>query len=226
MTGASQTAGDRARAAPRTARRTAPPLSASLRPPSVRPPAAHLGLAGGVVAHALAALVRPAHQHLARAEVEGAQVHGAAQVARQLGLAPELLPARAAGRQGSAAAPRAAPPAPAQRPERGGTRPDLERGPGWRFQNIPETAGPVLEKTPAATGCWQPPCGCSVGTRVSGGGGLGSKIPLRFRPGPRRATCRDRAGRQAAPGPGYEALRPTRLPRSPRHHGATAGPAA
>lgn len=65
---------------------------------------AHLDLAGGVVPHPLPALVHFAHQHLARPEIKGAQVHGATQVPCQLGLAPEFLPAWAADREGSAVA--------------------------------------------------------------------------------------------------------------------------
>lgn len=49
-------------------------------------------MVGTVVAHPLPVLVHFAHQHFPRAEVKGAQVHGAAQVASQLGFAAELLP--------------------------------------------------------------------------------------------------------------------------------------
>lgn len=51
----------------------------------------YFGLVGAVVAHPLPVLVHFVHQHFPRAEVKGAQVHGAAQVTRQLRLAPELL---------------------------------------------------------------------------------------------------------------------------------------
>lgn len=52
----------------------------------------YFGLVGTVVAHPLPVLVHFTHQHFPRAEVKSAQVHGAAQVASQLGFAAELLP--------------------------------------------------------------------------------------------------------------------------------------
>ena len=144
---------------------------------------AHLDLARGVVAHPLPALVHLAHQHLARAEVEGAQVHGAAQVARQLGLAPELLPARAAdtarsAEEGAGGEGQAGPVHPlpstadAEAESRDG-RPDLRKDgaqpwePGWSFWNIPETeSGRVLEKRPkdsrSITALWTCPGGAGL----------------------------------------------------------------
>lgn len=53
----------------------------------------YFGLVGTVVAHPLSVLVHFTHQHLSRAEVESAEVHGAPQVASQLGLASELFTA-------------------------------------------------------------------------------------------------------------------------------------
>lgn len=52
----------------------------------------HLCLVVVVVSESLAVLVELADEHLARAEVKGAEVHGVPQVAGQLRLAPELLP--------------------------------------------------------------------------------------------------------------------------------------
>lgn len=63
-------------------------------------PGAYLDLVRGVIADPLAAPVHLAHEHLARPEVEGTQVHGAPQVPCQLGLAPELLPTGAADGEG------------------------------------------------------------------------------------------------------------------------------
>lgn len=48
-------------------------------------------MVGTVIAHPLPVLVHFIHQHFSCAEIKGAQVHGAAQVTRQLRLAPELL---------------------------------------------------------------------------------------------------------------------------------------
>lgn len=51
----------------------------------------YFGLVGTVIAHPLPVLVHFIHQHFACAEVKGAEVHGAAQVSRQLRFAAELL---------------------------------------------------------------------------------------------------------------------------------------
>lgn len=53
----------------------------------------YLSLTGAVVAHPLPVLVHLAHEHLPCPEVKAAQVHGASQIASQLWLAPEFLPA-------------------------------------------------------------------------------------------------------------------------------------
>lgn len=66
---------------------------------SGRPGLSHLVLVVVVVAHSLPVLVQLAHQHLPRAEIEGAEVHLVAKVAGQLRLAPKLLP-RWTGRNG------------------------------------------------------------------------------------------------------------------------------
>lgn len=52
----------------------------------------HLVLVVVVIPQSLAVLVQFAHEHLPRAEVEGAEVHLVTKVTRQLGLASKLLP--------------------------------------------------------------------------------------------------------------------------------------
>lgn len=52
----------------------------------------HLVLVVVVIAQPLPVLVQLAHQHLPRAEVEGAEVHLVTKVTGQLRLAPKLLP--------------------------------------------------------------------------------------------------------------------------------------
>lgn len=52
----------------------------------------HLVLVVVIVAQPLAVLVQLAHQHLPRAEIEGAEVHLVSKVTGQLRLAPKLLP--------------------------------------------------------------------------------------------------------------------------------------
>lgn len=60
----------------------------------------HLVLIVVIVSQSLAVLVQLAHQHLARAEIKGAEVHLVTKVTGQLRLAPKLLP-RWTGRGGS-----------------------------------------------------------------------------------------------------------------------------
>lgn len=52
----------------------------------------HLVLVVVIIAQSLAVLVQLAHQHLPRAEIEGAEVHLVTKVTGQLRLAPKLLP--------------------------------------------------------------------------------------------------------------------------------------
>lgn len=52
----------------------------------------HLGLIVVVIAQSLPVLVQFTHEHLPRAEVEGAEVHLVAKVTSQLRLAPKLFP--------------------------------------------------------------------------------------------------------------------------------------
>lgn len=56
---------------------------------------AHLSLAIVVISGSLSGFVQLAHEHLARAEINGAEIHGVAKVTGQLRLAPELLPSGA-----------------------------------------------------------------------------------------------------------------------------------
>lgn len=65
-------------------------LSASGR--SSRASLSHLVLVVVIIAQSLAVLVQLAHQHLPRAEIEGAEVHLVTKVTGQLRLAPKLLP--------------------------------------------------------------------------------------------------------------------------------------
>lgn len=65
-------------------------MSQSNGPPGARLP--HLVLVVVIVAQPLSVLIELAHQHLPRAEIEGAEVHLVAEVTGQLRLAPKLLP--------------------------------------------------------------------------------------------------------------------------------------
>lgn len=59
----------------------------------------YLVLTAVLVAQALSALVQFTHDHFASTEVEGAQVHGVAEITGQLGLTPKFLSCGTVGRE-------------------------------------------------------------------------------------------------------------------------------